>query len=157
MAIAIRRSAERVEAGDTIFWLLRFTICHLFTVWFNLQDWTSQLELWILSFRGALATRNLYDFSCFKISPFGRNDIIDSFSKLSTWPFSPPLNHYRFLKMGTFCWFNLHIVNPTPTFPILSFRRKLESRENLDAPVSSPAWREGDLDLLKWGFMVCKK
>ena len=37
-------------------------------------------EFRILSFRGALATINLNDFMCVKISPFSRNDKIGSFS-----------------------------------------------------------------------------
>ncbi|HLA04910.1 MAG TPA: hypothetical protein VJZ16_02890, partial [Syntrophales bacterium] len=48
----------------------------------NIKQLFPSGELGILSFRGAYATRNLYDFRYFKISPFGRNDIIDSFSKL---------------------------------------------------------------------------
>src|SRR3989304_7095605 len=51
--------------GMMSFYLESFEFCHL---------------------RGAFATRNLYNFRYFKISPFGRNDIIDSFSKLSRYP-----------------------------------------------------------------------
>ena len=40
-------------------------------------------ELWILSFRGALATRNLRGYALLKISPYGRNDRINNYSKLS--------------------------------------------------------------------------